>query len=310
MTEERDVMSQDAAKGDGAPRENTAELDESSLERPREALARQTALARRRSAELRRDAARLSASSINAQPTALRRMLESDETVRESAYLLEEDPELAETLSEEHRERYKWWLRAPVTRLADASWEPPRCDPDRTYGLMLLDGLLGRRLRLGRATSIELLGAGDIMRPWQEQPESPIPAAVDWRVFTPTRVALLDHRITALIGQSPELTVAFAARLVRRSHSTAYLGAIGHVKRVEDRLLAMLWHLGGNWGQVTAQGVRIPFRLTHEALGELVGAYRPSVTIGLRTLRDSGEIIQTSDGRYVLIGTPPDWSRR
>jgi CRP/FNR family transcriptional regulator, cyclic AMP receptor protein len=177
------------------------------------------------------------------------------------------------------------------------------------YGVLVLDGLLGRRLELGEAASIELLGRGDIFRPWQRPPESAIPARVDWRVLSPLRLALLDERITAWIGLRRELTVAFAARLVRRANAAAYLAAIGHVKRVEERLLAMLWHLGSNWGHVTPQGVRIPFRLTHAVLGELVGAHRPSVTIGLRKLRDRGELAQTEDGKYLLTGAPPDWSR-
>ena len=48
----------------------------------------------------------------------------------------------------------------------------------------------------------ELLGVGDIIRPWDDAyPWELIPAALDWRVFAPTRLAVLDERMTALIGR-------------------------------------------------------------------------------------------------------------
>jgi CRP/FNR family cyclic AMP-dependent transcriptional regulator len=194
-----------------------------------------------------------------------------------------------------------------VLTIHEDAWQPPHYDPDRTYGLLILDGLLGRRVMLGGAATIELLGPGDIVRPWQKLPDTPIPARVQWRPLSALRMAVLDERVTTLICGRPDLTIAFAGRLTRRCHAATRLAAIGHISRVEDRLLATLWQLAGNWGRVTALGVRIPVRLTHEVLGELVGAKRPSVTIGLSNLRRQGEVTQDADGNYILTGTPPVW---
>jgi CRP-like cAMP-binding protein len=223
------------------------------------------------------------------------------------AYILQEDPELAEALPSQERETAFELLWAPTISTDGDSWRCPHCDPSRTYGLLMLEGLLGRRLRLGRATSLELLGSGDVLRPWQEAPESTIATRVDWRVFAPARLAVLDERITALIGLRPELAVALAGRLVRRSYLALYLATIGHIRRVDDRLWAALWHIGGSWGRMTLEGVRIPFYLSHAALGEIVGAQRPTVTIGMKALQDDGKVKRTQDGFYVLTGSPPDW---
>jgi CRP/FNR family transcriptional regulator, cyclic AMP receptor protein len=282
-------------------------LEQAVAEDGSHALINQAEMARRRTHELRGQAARLK--SVAHDSLALRKTthVDGDRPSRETVYLLREDPDLGAALSPSDRERFERLLQAPAIQVRGSTWQPPAGNHDGFYGLLVLGGLLARRLRLGDATSIELLGRGDVLRPWQDPPETAIQAHVDWRVLAPARLALLDERITRWIGLRRELTLALAARLVRRSHATAYLNAIAHVKRVEERLLAMLWHVATNWGHVTPQGVRIPFRLTHEVLGELVGAHRPSVTIGLGKLRERGDVARTEDGKLLLPGEPPVW---
>jgi hypothetical protein len=175
---------------------------------------------------------------------------------------------------------------------------------------MVLEGLLGRRVRVGPAVGTELLSCGDILRPWDEPTLwGMIPPELDWRVFRPTRLAVLDERITTLIGRRPQLVVNFSGRFLRRARSMAYITAISHHTRVEDKLLATLWHLASNFGRVTPDGVVIPFRLTHEVLGEILGAQRPSVTTAMRRLQDAGQVTRGSHGGYVLIADPEDWVR-
>ncbi len=222
------------------------------------------------------------------------------------SYVLREDPDLAEGLPDEIRPAVTSLLRAPVLVLHSRRWSPPADEPTaNTLGLLVLDGLLGQRVRIGNAVATELLMCGDILRPW-DQPtlQNLIPAETDWRVFTPARLAILDQRATALIGRRPELTIALAGRLLRRARNAHYLLAVSHLSRVQDRLRALLWHIASTCGHVTPQGVKIPFRLTHEVVGEIIGAARPSVTLSFRELRDRGELIRTPDGEWVLTGDP------
>jgi hypothetical protein len=74
---------------------------------------------------------------------------------------------------------------------------------------------------------------------------------------------------------------------------------------VEDRILVLLWHLADRWGRVRPEGVTVPVRLTHEMLGKLVGARRPSVTTAVNELIQREQIARADDGGWLLLGPPP-----
>jgi CRP/FNR family transcriptional regulator, cyclic AMP receptor protein len=220
--------------------------------------------------------------------------------------LLVEDPDLAQGLSSEDRRLAERLFRAPLVRIEAARWNPPELDPNKTFGLILLDALVGRRVVVGRAVATELLGPGDALRPWEEPLGfSFIPPELNWRVFRPGRAAVIDERATRLIGARPQLLVAFSGRLLRRARSLAYLNAISHLHLVEDKVRTLLWHLASTYGQVTPQGVRIPFRLTHEVLGEIVGAKRPSVTLAMTRLHEAGAVLRDGVGWLLTAEARP-----
>jgi CRP/FNR family transcriptional regulator, cyclic AMP receptor protein len=223
--------------------------------------------------------------------------------------LLEVDPDLGEDMDPEARERATASLRVRVFKVAKGRWEPPEIDHGST-GLLLLDGLMVRTLSLGPASSAEVVGPTDIIRPWETNLiPSVLPSTAEWRVLHDVRVALIDGRATAIIGHWPELAAAVSGRLLRRARSLSFLMAAQHFVRVEDRLLAALWHLASMWGRVTPQGTLVPFRLTHEMLGNIVGARRPTTTTAVRSLTSQGRLSQTHDRFWLLLGDPPDWSR-
>ncbi len=225
--------------------------------------------------------------------------------ITQGAFILKEDPDLAGALSGSDRRAAEELFRAPVIVLEHTSWEPPALDPSTTYGLLLLDGVLGRRVWVGQAVAIELLSCGDILRPWEQPCKSDfMPPQVAWRVLSRTRVAILDERITRLIGRWPELVVSFSNRLLRRARYEEYVMALSHLRRVEDRVIAALWHLASHCGRVTPRGVRVPVPLTHGMLGEMVGARRPSVTTAMQRLQERGEVVRDADGCYLLPRQP------
>lgn len=220
--------------------------------------------------------------------------------------ILVADPDLGAGLSPDDLRAASRVLTAPVIDLLRPRWEPPVHDPLTTFGLLVLEGLLGRRVTVGAAVATELLGPGDILRPWDEPTMwGMIPPELDWRVFRPAQLGVLDKQVTAVIGRRPQLIINFSSRLLRRARSVAYLAAITHQTRVEDKLLATLWHLASNWGRVTPAGVCVPYRLTHEVLGEIIGAQRPSVTIALQRLQRQQRLTRLEDGGFLLTGGPP-----
>jgi CRP-like cAMP-binding protein len=74
---------------------------------------------------------------------------------------------------------------------------------------------------------------------------------------------------------------------------------------VEKRVLLALWQLAEYCGSVTAEGVTMPLRLTHELLALLVGSRRPSVTSALAALAEQGQIARRSDRSWLLTGECP-----
>ena len=160
--------------------------------------------------------------------------------------------------------------------------------------------MLGRRC-------CELLGHGDVMRPWQWDDEgSHVRAEVGWVVLEPTRLAVLDHGLVQRIAPWPELGVELFNRGTRRAHHLAVALAIAHHQRVDDRLLLTLWHLAERWGRVATDGVVVPLPLGHQRLADLVGAHRPSVTTAMGDLSRSGALSRRENGDWVLHGAPPE----
>jgi CRP/FNR family transcriptional regulator, cyclic AMP receptor protein len=223
--------------------------------------------------------------------------------------LLVEDPDLAENMDPDAARQARELIRARVFRVPKGPWRPPEIDHG-TMGLMLLKGLMVRRLTLGPVSASEVVGPSDIIRPWENDLiPSLMPSTTDWRVLEEAHVALLDGRVTALVGRWPELSAAVGGRLLRRARSLSFVMAAQHFVRVQDRLLATLWHLASMWGRVTPAGTMIPFRLTHEMLASIIGAQRPTTTTSVRLLLESGRLAQDEQKRYLLLGEPPDWVR-
>jgi hypothetical protein len=224
--------------------------------------------------------------------------------------LLDHDPELAGGLRGEELELATRYLVARTLVLEPGEWKPPwpgADDPQGQLGLLLLDGLVIRTQRVGTVAPAELLGAGDLLRPWHaDDTGSSLEASPRWQVMSRTRVAILDRRFARVAGRWPEVLAALMERSVQRAQVLAFQMGIGHLRRVDARLLLLFWRLSDRWGRVTPDGVVLPLSLTHGWLANLVGAQRPSVTTALGHLTSAGRIARLDDGSWLLRGGPPD----
>lgn len=225
--------------------------------------------------------------------------------------VLEEDPELAATLDAAERGIATQHLVAAEIRVGKGVWEVdhPLGQNRADLGFLVLDGLLVRETVIGRHTTAELLGDGDVLRPWdhtEDAPDAPIQASHAWRVLQPTRLAVLDARFAALCSRLPVVTAELLSRTLRRSRLLSLLLALSAMPRLDARLLALLWYLADRWGKVGTEGVHVPLRLTHATLAQLVGAQRPSVTSALQSLEARGLIARIPEGGgWLLLGDPP-----
>jgi hypothetical protein len=85
----------------------------------------------------------------------------------------------------------------------------------------------------------------------------------------------------------------------------AVYAAIAQLPHVEQRLEAMFWALSERWGRVTPSGIHLPLTLTHEILGHLIGARRPTVSLALIQLAEREVLIRRPDRSWLLIGPRP-----
>lgn len=200
-------------------------------------------------------------------------------------------------------------LSAAVLRLDRGAWEPDQHEPsDGHLGLLVLDGLIGRRVLVPeRGRSLELLGKGDLFRPWEdnEADDSASFSRLTWTVIEPATVAVLDQSVSARVRQAPQLLESLTDRALRRSRRLAVSAAIANTVGVEDRLLLSLWQLAELWGRKAPGGALLPFRLSHQTLADLVGARRPTVTLALGNLIEREAVRRSDSGEWILVGDPP-----
>jgi CRP/FNR family cyclic AMP-dependent transcriptional regulator len=221
--------------------------------------------------------------------------------------VLDHDPELGDGIARERLSAAARDARATTLVLARGLWEQPVWPGSvrAGLGLLVLDGLLVRRVNIDGRFSGELLGRGDVLRPWQEDDAfASVSCSSGWRVLEPARVALMDLDFVRRVAPYPEINGQLLARALRRARQLAINIAIIHQPKVETRLHMLLWHLADRWGIVRAGGVYLPTRLTHAVLSELVAAQRPTVSVALGTLQRSGLVTPNDEG-WTLHGEPP-----
>lgn len=222
--------------------------------------------------------------------------------------LLEAQPDLADGMSPEDRAQARRHVVALLDNVEAGPWEPgARYSLDPAFmGLLVVDGMIARDVELGGRRCSELLGPGDLLRPWDYDDGglASVPSESAWNVLEPSRVAVLDGRFARVACRYPELVARLIGRTLRRSRWLAILLTISSMPRVDARVQALLWHLADRWGHVTLDGVVVPVRLTHDMIGRLVGAHRPSVTTAFSELTRENRVTRLPNG-WLLRGDPP-----
>ncbi len=229
--------------------------------------------------------------------------------VSELISIIDADADLAEQLDGDERERARHEALTRLRRLTPGDWDAANSvEPDQHHrGFLIIDGLLSREVEVLGRRCVELLGPGDVLRPWRWDPDgSHVHAEVGWVVLEPTELAVLDHGLVTRMNPWPQLGVELFARGTRRAHALAVTLAIAHHPRLDDRLLLTLWHLSERWGRVAPDGIVVPLPLSHQRLADIVGAQRPSVTTAMGDLARSGAVSRRDDGNWIVHGSPPD----
>jgi CRP/FNR family cyclic AMP-dependent transcriptional regulator len=226
---------------------------------------------------------------------------------RHMVRLLDADPDLTVGIAPDELELARSRALAAVTELEPPSWDPAgivtRAEPG-WLGLFVLDGLLLRRVEVGKRSACELFGPTDLIRPWDTDGEyDPLPISVSWLVLKRTRLAVLDTTFALRIARWPAITSRIVSRVAQRARYLTLTQAVTHLPRAYVRLLILFWLLAERWGTVGTEGVYVTLPLTHEVLAMLIGAHRPTVTIALQRLTRAGFLIRERSDRWLLTNS-------
>jgi predicted transcriptional regulator len=175
--------------------------------------------------------------------------------------------------------------------------------PPTAFALLVVKGVLTRQTRLSDRPMIELLLTGDILLPWHPSPTAPL---TETRLIAldEVRVAVLDHRFMKAAAIWPALMITVQQRLNDQQHRLATHGAICQLPRVEQRVMAIMWLLAARTGTVTPRGTEVAVTLTHEALAQLTGSRRPTVSLAIKRLRQRGYLERRDNGAWLLPQVP------
>jgi hypothetical protein len=227
--------------------------------------------------------------------------------VTERVSVLDTDAGLAELVAVDERARAAAATGATVLSVPCGPWRSAIDSAPLTggHGLLTIEGVLLRRVEVSGRHAAELLGPGDLLRPWQHDPAlATLQLEWTWRVVEPTRFAILDADWATRAAAWPQLGAELTGRALSRALRLVITMAIAQQPRLDVRLWMLFWELADRYGKVKPDGVHIELPLTHELLSHLAGARRPSVSASLTRLAASGRLFRS--GRdWVLTGEPP-----
>jgi CRP/FNR family cyclic AMP-dependent transcriptional regulator len=229
---------------------------------------------------------------------------ESSELVLSSRVrLLEVDPDLGARLEGEELDQARKYAMLPAVHLEEGRWNIQQLRNARgvrgeVYGFVLTEGTITIDASLAARRAARVLGPNELilLEGWDNDT---LPVQWGWTVLEPTTIAVLDERLEVIARHWPSLMTALVIRGADQTRHALLQQAISQLPRVEDRLLALMWSLADSRGIVRADGIYVPLSLTHETLARMIGARRPTVSLGLKALNERG--VLTADGGGWLI---------
>ena len=146
--------------------------------------------------------------------------------------ILAEDPELTDGLTGERLADAVRDCVAGTCVCRSGPWSPPNEIGDMRFGigLLILDGLIVRRVGVAGRFGAELLGDGDLTNPFHPHDMgTSLPRTGKWRVLRDSRMAILDSDFVLRASRYPEGVSALLGRSAGRKHQP-----VAHSPDVED----------------------------------------------------------------------------
>jgi CRP/FNR family cyclic AMP-dependent transcriptional regulator len=190
-----------------------------------------------------------------------------------------------------------------VERGALRGW-PLAAEPQLGFqGFLVLRGLLSRRVALGSRHAAELLGPGDLVRPWNAGADDFGAERARWRAHEAVKFAILDRAFSVRAARWPEVSAALLARAELRSSALVTQQLVAQSPGMAERIHLLLWQLADRWGRTCGDGVLLPLPLSRTLISELAGTTRESVSRALSRLAVCGKVESTERG-FLLRDAP------
>jgi CRP/FNR family cyclic AMP-dependent transcriptional regulator len=214
--------------------------------------------------------------------------------------LLEADPDLGARLEGEELDQARKYAMLPAVHLEQGRWNIQQLRDARgvrgeVYGFVLTQGTITIDASFAARRAARVLAPNELilLEGWDNDT---LPVQWGWTVLEPTTIAVLDERLEVIARRWPGLMTALVIRGADQTRHAVLQQAISQLPRVEDRLLALMWSLADGRGIVGPNGVHVPLALTHDTLSRMIGARRPTVSLGLKALSERGLLSADGDG--------------
>ncbi|GAB4243328.1 MAG: Crp/Fnr family transcriptional regulator [Thermoleophilia bacterium] len=160
------------------------------------------------------------------------------------------------------------------------------------------------RVKLSRATEdgteliLDIRKAGDFVGETMLGEDSTYPVSA-WCLEDTLVCGFTQERFHRLVTDHPNIAYQVIRNLSNRVSSLSSRVGSMSATRLEDRIYGVLATVAKEHGSPVSGGRAIHFPLTHEELSFLVGAHRVSVTRAMKSLRESGKIVD--EGRRLIV---------
>jgi CRP/FNR family cyclic AMP-dependent transcriptional regulator len=219
---------------------------------------------------------------------------------RSRVALLRVDAGLRAAVPEREQPLAERAVLVPCHALGPGPWRTESLGADDdAIAALIVRGLATREITIAGRRSADLLGPGDLFHPWSSS-NPVVPTTSRFASGSSALIALLDGRFVAAARRWPQLFAVVHERLAEQLERATLRAAIMALPRVEQRILGMFWQLAERWGTVRPDGVVVELAVTHELIGQLIGAQRPTVSLALHALAAEGLLHRTSRGAWVL----------
>ncbi|MCB0857588.1 MAG: Crp/Fnr family transcriptional regulator [Solirubrobacterales bacterium] len=223
--------------------------------------------------------------------------------------LLDAEPSLARGIERHLQDEARETLVADILRINAGPWEEGLRPPESPLflGYLVLEGAFTREIIIAGRPSIELLGPGDLIRPWiLPEPLEAMHVTAEWSLISEGHVAVINEDFHRQAQAFPSILTVLMDRVVARARWLGFQVALCQIPRIDLRLLLLFRYLAERWGIEGPRGSKIAIRLSHRNLAAMIGARRPKVSSALTALADQDLIEQDGDGTWTFFAAEID----